>query len=116
MNNPGLNASSIWRSIGSAPSRKLSFHPPFPCPDPLEFGTAFSSAISPSVYPGSGFAPPAKFLLCKFQCCVERIHALFDLDGFGEIAEEPRVQAHLDVAGHGIGAEGNDGDVRRGRV
>ena len=37
---------------------RLSFHPPFPCPDPLEFGTAFSSAISPSVYPGAGFALP----------------------------------------------------------
>src|SRR6185295_28414 len=55
-------------------------------------------------------------LFYKFQCGVQRVHELFDLNGFGEIAEKPHLQAHRDVAWHGIGAEGNDGDVRRGRV
>ena len=53
---------------------RLSFHPPFPCPDPLEFGTAFSSAISPSVYPGAGFSelgtrrPRGVCARCRTRC------------------------------------------------
>ncbi len=55
-------------------------------------------------------------LFRKFQRHVQRVHEFFDLDGLGEIAEESRLQALLDVARHGVGAEGDDGDVRGGRV
>ena len=57
-----------------------------------------------------------QFLFRKFQCIVQGIHKFIDLDGFGEIAEESCLQSFLDIAGHGIGTEGNDGDMRRCRV
>src|ERR1039458_6101932 len=58
----------------------------------------------------------ANRFFCKFQCRIQRLHELIELDGLGYIAEESYFQAPLDVAGHGIGTDGNDGDVRRGRV
>src|SRR3954471_1623849 len=51
-----------------------------------------------------------------FQRHVEGIHELIDSYRFGEIPEESRQQAFLNIAGHCIGAECNHGNVRRGRV
>ena len=58
----------------------------------------------------------SKFYTCKFQCFIQRVHKLIDLDRLGHIAEEAGFHAFLDIARHGIGTEGNDGDVRCGRV
>ena len=64
----------------------------------------------------------APHLLClsiffrKFQRHVQRIHELVDLDRLGEIAEEARLQAFLDIVRHGIGADGKHRDVRRCRI
>src|SRR3972149_11709099 len=52
----------------------------------------------------------------EFQCYVQHIYELIDLDWFGEIPEESCLQALFDVAWHCICTEGNDGDVRRGWV
>src|SRR5579864_4632464 len=52
----------------------------------------------------------------EFQCSVQGMHELVDLDWFGEIPEESCLQALFDVARHGIGTEGNHGNVRRCRV
>src|ERR1700693_2961428 len=48
-----------------------------------------------------------------FQCYVQSIHELIDLDWFGEIPEESCLQALLDVAWHCIRTQGNHGDGRR---
>src|ERR1017187_2115088 len=55
-------------------------------------------------------------LSSEFQSSVQRMHELIDLDWFGEIAEESCLQTLLDVAWHSVRAEGNHGNVRRGRV
>src|ERR1044071_9430065 len=52
----------------------------------------------------------------KFKCQVQRVHKLLDLDGLGEVTEEAGFQSFLNVARHGIGTEGNDGDVLCGLV
>src|SRR5580658_2797411 len=49
----------------------------------------------------------------EFQGLFQRIHELTDLDRLGEIAEEAGLQAPLDVARHGICAEGDHWDVHR---
>src|ERR1035438_933734 len=56
------------------------------------------------------------FLSSEFQCYVQCKHELVDLDWFGEISEESRLQTFLDVAWHGIGTEGNHGNAARCRV
>ena len=61
-------------------------------------------------------ARPRMRVLRKFQRHVQRIHELVDLDGLGEIVEESGLEALLDVAGHRIGAERDDRDMRRRRV
>ncbi len=43
---------------------------------------------------------------------IELVH----LDRLGEVAEEARLQAFPDVAGHGVGADGEHRDVRRRRI
>src|ERR1039458_993017 len=58
----------------------------------------------------------ANRFFCKFQCRIQRLHELIELDGLGYIEEKSYFQAPLDVAWHGIGTDGNDGDVRRGRI
>src|SRR5665647_25424 len=55
-------------------------------------------------------------LSSEFQGDIQRLHELIDLDWLGEIPEEPGLQTLLDVARHGVGAEGHHRDVRRGRV
>ena len=52
-------------------------------------------------------------MLPEFKRSFQRIHELIYLDWFGEIPEESRLQALLNVARYGIGTKGNDGDVRR---
>src|ERR1700693_645869 len=47
---------------------------------------------------------------------VQSLHELLDLDRLGEIREESRLEALLDIAWHRIGAEGDDGDVRGRRI
>src|SRR5258706_9767789 len=51
-----------------------------------------------------------------FQRHIQRLHELIDLDGLGEIAEESRLQARLDVPRYRVGAECEDRDVSRCRV
>src|SRR5438874_1029540 len=51
-----------------------------------------------------------------FQRHIERLHELVDPDGLGEIAEESRLQARLDVARYCVGAQGEDWDVSGCRV
>src|SRR5437879_10391783 len=55
---------------------------------------------------------PIHSAFCIFQRHIQRLHELIDLDRLGEIAEESRLQARLDVARYCIGAEGEDRDVR----
>src|SRR6185369_8634511 len=52
----------------------------------------------------------------EFERNVQRFHELIDLDRFGEIPEKSCQHTLLNVAWHRIGAEGNDGDVRRRRI
>src|ERR1051326_6208886 len=52
----------------------------------------------------------------KFQCHGQRAHELVDPDGLGEIPEESRLQAVLDVPGDRVRAEGEDWDVLSRRV
>src|ERR1039458_6634476 len=66
--------------------------------------------LRPDLFGMTGFLPG------EFQCHVQRLHELMDLDWFGEVAEESSLQALLDVARHGIGTEGNHGNVRGRRV
>ena len=47
----------------------------------------------------------------KHQRRIKRFHKFIDLDWLGEITKETRFQPLLDVAQHGIGAKGYDGDV-----
>ena len=52
----------------------------------------------------------------EFECDVQRVHEFADLDGLGEIPEEAGLQPLLDVARHGVGAQRDDGNVRRCRI
>src|SRR5450759_2892958 len=45
------------------------------------------------------FICAGQFRFRKFQCHVQRIHELVDLDRFGEITEESCLQTILDIAG-----------------
>src|SRR5208282_3695362 len=56
------------------------------------------------------------FLRREFQRLFERSHELSDLDGFGQIPEKSSLQTFFDIARHGVGAEGDYGDVCRHRV
>src|ERR1039457_2346045 len=51
----GANMANGVRPFGAAArpliAPRLSFHPPLPCPDHCDVGTAFPSAIPQSVYP-----------------------------------------------------------------
>ncbi len=47
---------------------------------------------------------------------IQRVHEFMDLDWFGKVAEEPRIEAFLDVAGHGIGTERDYGNMGGRRV
>ena len=47
---------------------------------------------------------------------VQRVHELVDLDGLGQVVEESGLEASLDIAGHRVGAQRDDRDMRRRRV
>src|SRR5687768_600847 len=52
----------------------------------------------------------------EFESDVERVHKIFHFYRLGEIAEEARVNALLDVTRHGVRAESDDRNVRRSGV
>ena len=88
-----------------------------------QFGNGLSATISAEqrrttqIYglgPTSGVQRAGFFR--KFQGHVQRFGKFFDLDGLGEVAKEAGLEAQLDVAQHGIRAQGDDGNVRHGRV
>src|SRR5947209_1371789 len=59
-----------------------------------------SAAAELGLFLGMAFLERPNPFLCKFQRCVHGVHELTDLDGLGEIAEVPCLQALLDVVGH----------------
>ena len=52
----------------------------------------------------------------RFQGRSQGVEEFLEFDRFGEIPEESRLEPLFDVAGHGIGAWGDDRYVRGGRV
>src|SRR4051812_3815960 len=49
----------------------------------------------------------------EFECQVQGIHEFRHFDGLGEITVKSGLQALLDVARHGVCADGNDRDMCR---
>jgi hypothetical protein len=50
------------------------------------------------------------------QGAVDRLGKFLEVDRLGQVAVEAHRHAALDVARHGVGRQGDDGDVRRARV
>src|ERR1035438_3656466 len=73
----------------------------------LRISAEFTMAYRPVLFAMTGLLPG------KLHHCVQSLRELIHPDGFGEIAEESGLQALLDVAWHGVGTEGNHGNVRR---
>ena len=54
--------------------------------------------------------------LAECQRGIQPMQELCDLERLGQIVEEAGLEAALDVARHGVGAQGDDRDMRRQRI
>src|ERR1039457_5564933 len=77
---------------------------------------AFRISAGPTMVVGLDSLGAIRLLPGEIQRYVHRMHELTDLDWLGQIAEEPRLQALLDVARHCICAEGDNWNMGRRRV
>src|SRR5206468_8522232 len=119
----------IWRSSTIRSWRFFSCRPCTACGSSVDVTDAYPAPLSmrSSSRTLAGRSSTIRILALRIseassmcvrgvQGGVQRRHELRDLDRFGEIGEESRLEAFRDVAWHRIGAEGHDGNVGRRRV